>query len=148
MESKQIQTLFKTFEDIKHTENGVEFWFARELYPLLGYTKWENFKTAVDRAKEACIKSKLIVEDHFPDARKLIIVGKNTEQEISDIKMTRYACYLTAINGDPRKEEIAFAQAYFVIQTRKIELIDQRMKEFERINAREKLTLTEKTFAT
>ena len=90
----------------------------------------------IEKAKEACRKSKSNVRDHFPDARKLIIVGKNTEQEISDIKMTRYACYLTAINGDPRKEQIAFAQAYFVIQTRKVELIEQRMEEFERISER------------
>ena len=147
METTELQTLYRTFEDIKHIENGVEFWYARELYPLLGYTKWENFETVIEKAKEACRKSKSNVRDHFPDARKLIIVGKNTEQEISDIKMTRYACYLTAINGDPRKEQIAFAQAYFVIQTRKVELIEQRMEEFERISAREKLTLAEKELA-
>lgn len=147
MESKQIQTLFKTFEDIKQTENGVEFWYAREFYPLLGYTKWENFETAINRAKEACIKSKVKVNEHFPDVRKLILVGNNAKQEITDIKMTRYACYLTAINGDPRKEKIAFAQAYFVIQTRKVEQIGQRMEEFERITAREKLTSAEKELA-
>ena len=148
MESKQIQTLFKTFEDIKHTENGVEFWFARELYPLLGYTKWENFETAIGRAKESCLKSGIAIEYHFPGARKMVGIGSQAEKEIDDIKLTRYACYLITINGDPRKEEIAFAQAYFVIQTRKVELVEQRMEEFERLNAREKLTLAEKAFAT
>ncbi|MDO8430607.1 MAG: DNA damage-inducible protein D [Candidatus Taylorbacteria bacterium] len=147
MENSQLKLLYKTFDDIKHEEDGVEFWFARELYPILGYTKWENFETVLERAKEACEKSRSSVEDHFLDVRKLIIVGKNTQQEINDVKLTRYACYLTALNGDPRKEEIAFAQAYFVMQTRKIEVIEQKIAEFERIGAREKLTISEKGFA-
>jgi DNA-damage-inducible protein D len=147
METTQLKVLYKTLDDIKHVENGIEFWYARELYPILGYTKWENFETAINRAKEACEKSEGDVHEHFPGVRKLIIVGKNTEQEIADIKLTRYACYLTALNGDPRKEEIAFAQAYFVTQTRKMEFIEQRMAELERISVREKLSLTEKEFA-
>jgi DNA-damage-inducible protein D len=147
METVQLKVLYKTLDDIKHVEDGIEFWYARELYPILGYTKWENFETAINRAKEACERSGSSISDHFPGARKRIITGKNTEQEISDIKLTRYACYLTALNGDPRKEEIAFAQAYFVTQTRKIEVIEQRMAELERIDAREKLSVTEKEFA-
>lgn len=146
MENTQLQTLYGNFDNARR-ENGVEYWYARDIYPLLGYLRWENFETAIQRAKEACEKSKGSVADHFRDVTKLIIVGKNTKQEIPDIKLTRYACYLIALNGDPRKTEIAFAQAYFVTQTRKMELIEQRMAELERIDAREKLTLTEKEFA-
>lgn len=146
MENTQLQTLYGNFDGARK-ENGVEYWYARDLYPLLGYLRWENFETAIQRAKEACENSGGSVPDHFRDVTKLIIVGKNTEQEISDIKLTRYACYLITLNGDPRKTEIAFAQAYFVTQTRKMELVEQRMEEFERISVREKLTLTEKEFA-
>jgi DNA-damage-inducible protein D len=146
MENVQLQTLYKTFDDARR-ENGVEYWYARDLYPLLGYLRWENFETAIQRAKEACEKSKGSVADHFRDVTKSIISGKNTKQEISDIKLTRYACYLITLNGDPRKEEIAFAQAYFVTQTRKMEFIEQRMAELERLTVREKLSLTEKEFA-
>ncbi len=147
MEKPALQNLYKTLDDLRHEENGVEFWYARELYPFLGYTKWENFETALERAKEACQKAKGVVEDHFPGARKKTIIGHGIEKEVDDIKLTRYACYLTALNGDPRKEEIAFAQAYFATQTRKMEIVEQRMAEFERIGAREKLTITEKGFA-
>lgn len=119
METMQIKVLYKTLDDIKHVKNGIEFWYARELYSILGYTKWENFETAINRAKEACEKSGGDTNEHFPDARKVIVAGNDSRQEIIDIKLTRYACYLTALNGDPRKEEIAFAQAYFVTQTRK-----------------------------
>ncbi len=147
METTQLKVLYKTLDDIRHEENGVEFWYARELYPILGYTKWENFLTAINRAKEACEKSKNPVISHFPGARKIVKMGMDLEKEVDDIKLTRYACYLTAINGDPRKEEVAFAQAYFVTQTRKIELVEQKMAELERMGAREKLSLTEKEFS-
>jgi DNA-damage-inducible protein D len=147
METVQLKVLYKTLDDIKHVEDGIEFWYARELYPILGYTKWENFETAINRAKEACEKSGSNVISHFPDARKIVKMGMELEKVVDDIKLTRYACYLTALNGDPRKEEIAFAQAYFVTQTRKIEIIEQRMAELERISVREKLTTTEKEFA-
>jgi DNA-damage-inducible protein D len=147
METIQIKVLYKTLDDIKHVENGIEFWYARELYPILGYTKWENFETAINRAKEACGKAGGDTISHFPDARKIVKMGMELEKEIIDIKLTRYACYLTALNGDPRKEEIAFAQAYFVTQTRKMEFIEQRMAELERLTVREKLSLTEKEFA-
>ena len=147
MEDIQLQILYKTFDDVRR-ENGVEYWYARDLYPLLGYTKWENFMIAIERAREACQTSGGSVTDHFPDVRKMVDIGSGAQKEISDIKLTRYACYLIALNGDPRKPEIAFAQAYFVTQTRKMELIEKRMAELERIGAREKLTITEKAFAT
>jgi DNA-damage-inducible protein D len=148
MENKELQTLYKTFDDIKHTENGVEFWFARELYPLLGYTRWDNFDTTIQRAKEACKNAKSLVEDHFLHVQKMAKIGLDIEKSIDDMKLTRYACYLTALNGDPRKKEVAFAQAYFVTQTRKMEVLEQRMAELERINSREKLKITEKDFST
>jgi len=146
MKTTQLQILYKTFDETRR-ENGVEYWYARDLYPLLGYLRWENFQTAIDRAKEACNKAGGSVADHFREVTKPIISGKNTKQDILDIKLTRYACYLITLNGDPRKIEIAFAQAYFVTQTRKMELIEQRMAELERLTAREKLTMTEKAFA-
>lgn len=146
METNRFTILYKTLDDIRH-QNGVEFWYARDLYPLLGYAKWENFETAITRAKEACLKAGSAINDHFLDARKMVKIGSNAEKEVLDIKLTRYACYLIAINGDPRKQEVAFAQAYFVTQTRKIEVLQQRMEELERLDAREKLKITEKEFA-
>jgi len=146
MEANQLQTLYKTFDDNRR-QNGVEFWYARDLYPLLGYLRWENFQTAIDRAKHACDKSSGNTPEHFRDVTKLIEVGNQAKQEISDIKLTRYACYLITLNGDPRKTEIAFTQAYFATQTRKMELIEQRMEELDRLTAREKLSITEKEFA-
>jgi DNA-damage-inducible protein D len=146
MKTTQLQVLYKTFDDTRR-ENGVEYWYARDLCPLLGYTKWENFETAIERAKEACKQSGGNINDHFPGVRKVIKTGKGAEFEVSDYKLTRYACYLITLNGDPRKIEIAFAQAYFVTQTRKMEVIEQRMAELERLTAREKLTVTEKAFA-
>lgn len=146
MENKELQTLYKTFDDARR-ENGIEYWYARDLYPLLGYLRWENFETAIQRAKEACENSKSSVLDHFREVTKIVKMGMDLEKEIKDIKLTRYACYLIALNGDPRKTEIAFAQAYFITQTRKMELIEKRVEEFERISAREKLTLAEKEFA-
>jgi DNA-damage-inducible protein D len=146
MENNQLQTLYKTFDETRR-ENGMEYWYARDLYPLLGYTKWENFETAIQRAKEACEKSGGSIRDHFPGVRKMVSIGSGAEKEIEDIKLTRYACYLVTLNGDPRKIEIAFAQAYFATQTRKMELIEQRMAELERLTEREKLSITEKGFA-
>ncbi len=146
MENTQLQTLYGNFNSVRR-ENGVEYWYARDLYPLLGYQRWENFETAVHRAKEACNNARGKIEEHFRDITKVIEVGNQAKQKISDIKLTRYACYLIALNGDPRKTEIAFAQAYFAIQTRKMEVLEQRMAELERMTAREKLTITEKEFA-
>lgn len=111
---------------------------------LLGYEKWENFEKVIEKAKTACVKSRQAVIDHFLDVRKMVSIGSRTKREVDDVKLTRYACYLIAQNGDPRKTEIAFAQTYFAVQTRKQELIEQRLYEMERIHAREKLSNSEK----
>jgi DNA-damage-inducible protein D len=146
MEQGQLELLAKTLDDIRH-ENGVECWYARELYPLLGYARWENFETAINRAKDSCAKTGAGVGAHFRDVTKTVTGGMGLEKTISDIKLTRYACYLVTLNGDPKKEAIAFAQAYFITQTRTIELLQKRMLELERIDAREKLKITEKEFS-
>ncbi|HEY4476431.1 MAG TPA: DNA damage-inducible protein D [Candidatus Paceibacterota bacterium] len=145
MESSQLKLLLKTLDDIRH-ENGVEYWYARELYPILGYSRWENFETPLNKAKESCKKAGSEVNSHFHDIMKMVKIGLDLEKTVPDVKLTRYACYLIAINGNPQKEEIAFAQAYFVTQTRKIEVLEQRMIELERIDARDKLKITEKEF--
>lgn len=145
METTFIHQLTETFEGhAQQTETGVEYWLARDLQPLLGYSKWENFQAVIAKAKTACEVSGHVVENHFPDVRKMVRIGSGTEREIDDIMLTRYACYLIAQNGDPRKQEIAFAQTYFAIQTRQAELIEQRLLEAERVSARKKLTSTEK----
>lgn len=138
--------LFEAFESIKHSNEGIEFWSARDLQTFLGYTKWENFVKVIEKAKSACKASGNTVSDHFPDIRKSIISGKWASFEIEDIMLSRYACYLAAQNGDSTKPEIAFAQTYFAVQTRKWELIQERLGEQERINARQKQSLTEKQF--
>ncbi len=145
MESTQIQTLTATFEGhAQKTENGVEYWLARDLQILLGYTEWRNFVGVIDKAKIACEGSGHDVLDHFVEVNKLIQLPKNAERVVDDLMLTRYAAYLVAQNGDPRKPEIAFAQTYFAIQTRRAELIEQRLLEAERLSARRKLTKTEK----
>ncbi len=143
MEKQIINKLTKNFEDYAHQEEGVEFWFARDLLVLLGYIKWENFNLVIEKAKEACINSKQNVLDHFLEVRKTIDMPKGATKEIMEYKLTRYACYLIAQNGDPRKEEIAFAQSYFALQTRKQELIEQRITLQERFEARNKLIASE-----
>ena len=145
MKTEVIHTLTETFEaHAQQTENGVEYWLARDLQYLLGYSKWDNFLNVVSKAKTACEISGHPVADHFADVGKMVDLGSGSQREVDDIMLTRYACYLIAQNGDPRKEEIAFAQNYFATQTRRAELIEQRMLESERVSARKKLTETEK----
>ncbi|MBK7129764.1 MAG: DNA damage-inducible protein D [Crocinitomicaceae bacterium] len=147
MKKEQILELFERFEVAASEIEGVECWSARELQSLLGYAKWENFENVIDKAKESCKHAGEKVSDHFPDVRKMISLGKGAEKEIDDIILTRYACYLIAQNGDSRKEEIAFAQNYFAVQTRKAEIVEQRILDFERVKAREKLSVTEKNLS-
>lgn len=145
MKTEIVQTLTDTFEaNAQRTDGGIEFWLARDLQYLLGYSKWENFLNAVSKARTACEVSGHEVSDHFADVRKMVDLGSGSQREVDDIMLTRYACYLIAQNGDPKKQEIAFAQTYFAIQTRKAELIEQRLLEAERVQARKKLSATEK----
>ena len=145
MQKDIIHSLTENFEAHAHqTTDGVEFWMARDVQHLLGYTKWDNFQGVISKAKTACELSGQQINDHFADVGKMVSIGSGAQKEISDIMLTRYACYLIAQNGDPRKEKIAFAQRYFAIQTRKAELIEQKMLEQERVQAREKLKATEK----
>lgn len=145
MKTSIIYNLTDNFEaHANKTPDGVEFWLARDLQHLLTYTKWDNFQSVISKAKTACELSEQNIKDHFADVGKMVTIGSGAEKEISDIMLTRYACYLIAQNGDPRKETIAFAQRYFAVQTRKAELIEQKMLEHERVQAREKLKSTEK----
>jgi DNA-damage-inducible protein D len=145
MKTEIIHSLTNNFESFAHkTEDGLEFWFARDLQHLLGYGRWENFMNVVSKSKIACNTFGEESQYHFPDVTKMVDIGSGAQKKIEDIMLTRYACYLIAQNGDPSKEEIAFAQTYFAIQTRKAELIEQRMVEVERLKARKKLTETEK----
>jgi DNA-damage-inducible protein D len=144
MKSEEIKELFAQFEAAAAELEGIECWSARELQELLGYSKWENFEKVIQKAKDSCINAGEKVAYHFPDIRKTIPMPKGAEKEIDDILLTRYACYLIAQNGDSRKQEISFAQNYFAVQTRRAELVEQRLLEFERVKAREKLSQTEK----
>ncbi|MHB8163197.1 MAG: DNA damage-inducible protein D [Methanoregula sp.] len=144
MKPALIRRLHKNFEDYVHVQEGVEFWFARDLQNLLGYTEWRNFLKVIEKARESCKNANNPILDHFVDANKSIPVPKGGERDIEDILLTRYACYLIAQNGDPRKEEIAFAQSYFAVQTRKQEIIEDHIRLAERLKARKQLKDSEK----
>lgn len=144
MEKEVISRLHGRFEEFAHSEQGVDFWFARELQELLGYTRWENFLKVIEKACTACQNAGQAIDNHFRRVLKVVEIGYSVEREIEDIALTRYACYLIAQNGDPRKEEIAFAQTYFAVQTRKQEIIEQRIAEVERLRARRDLTESER----
>ncbi len=145
MDRNKLITLKSLFDEIVHTtEDGIEYWLARDLQKLLGYARWENFEEAIARAIESCKTVQAKPVDHFREVTKIVNLGSKATREIKDYMLTRYACYLICQNGDPSKEEIAFAQSYFAVQTRKQELIEERMQYIQRNEARDRLKLSEK----
>jgi len=145
MKKEVIVRLHASFEGlVQQDDQGGEYWLARDLQELLGYAKWENFAKVIDRARTACAGAGYEADDHFLDVRKMVDLGSGATRAIDDIALTRYACYLIAQKGDPGKDAIAFAQTYFAVQTRRQELIEQRISEVERLSARKKLTVSEK----
>jgi len=144
MKKEMIRELFEKFEQARYIYKGVECWSAREMQSILGYSQWRNFLKVIDKAKTACEASGAEVSYHFVDINKMIVLAKGAQREIEDVALTRLACYLVAQNGDPGKAEVAFAQTYFAVQTRKQEIIEQRLLEVARVSAREKLSKSEK----
>lgn len=147
MDSSEIKKRSLVFDEYVHSENGVEFWYARDIMKPLGYTKWQNFEIAIKRAMASAETAKSPVRNHFAEVSKMIETGKGAHREVRDYKLTRYACYLIAQNGDVRKDEIALAQAYFAVQTRKQEIIEQRVAELQRLHSRKALSESEKQLA-
>lgn len=144
MKKELIEELFNQFEGACHDLEGLECWSGRELMEVLGYKEWRTFAKLIQRASVACEASGEEIHDHFVVVEKTIALGKGGQRKIEDVALTRYACYLVAQNGDSAKSEIAFAQTYFAVQTRKQEIIEQRMLDIDRVNAREKLSKSEK----
>jgi len=145
MKSDLVKSLTDTFQDHSNTtDNGIEFWFARDIQHLLGYSEWRNFTNVITKAKTSCEASGNNIPDHFVDINKIVNIGSGAQKPVDDIMLTRYACYLIAQNGDPKKEPVAFAQNYFAVQTRKYEIIEQRINDWERLQERGKLSLSEK----
>ncbi len=147
MKREIVAKLHSSFEGCAHQQDGMEYWNARELQTLLGYSDWRNFLQVIDKSKIACKNAGQTTDDHFVDVNKMVVIGSNTSREINDLALTRYACYLIAQNGDPRKDEIAFAMTYFAVQTRKQEIIEQRLADFERLETRDKLSASQKALA-
>lgn len=143
MKKEIIQKRHTSFEDVAHEQDGLEFWLARDLQILLGYDDWKNFIKVIQKAQVACQNAGQQIADHFSEVGKMVTLGSGANRRIVDFMLTRYACYLIAQNGDPSKESIAFAQTYFAVQTRKQELIEERLQLVERLQAREKLEATE-----
>ncbi len=144
MKQEFIKALFEQFENACYLYEGIEYWSARELQQILGYAQWRNFENAIEKAKTSCKNVGEEVSDHFADVSKMVEIGSGVQKEISDIALTRYGCYLIAQNGDANKSEIAFAQTYFAVQTRKQEIIEKRLLDLVRVAAREKLSQSEK----
>lgn len=144
MKKELIAELFLLFENAVYDYKGIECWSARELQNILGYSKWDNFLKVIGKAKDACENAGEKISDHFAETGKMVLLGSGSQREIKDIALTRYACYLIAQNGDSSKPSVAFAQTYFAVQTRKQEIIEQRLLDIARVSAREKLTKSEK----